>query len=333
MARAESARGERMKATDKVLGLLYDREEGFFSVDELASAAGTNRAGVDRAVDELRQRGQELEESPGHGLRLIRPVRLDSHLIERGLGVKRVGRSVICFDEVASTNDVAMDSANQPGADGLVVTAELQRRGRGRQGRRWLSEAGKNVMLSALLFDLAGALPHEALTIAAGLAVTEAIEETCGLECRLKWPNDVLLDGAKVAGVLVEREMRAGPCMVVGIGINVNWAPAADKVDRPAGCLAKSLGHAVDRIQVARALLGRLDGWVQLLSGGDFEDLHRAWLSRCGMVNERVTVVCGGQRHVGRVLDVSPLEGLVLSCDDGRRVHLAAESSIIVNNR
>ena len=317
----------------KVLGLLYDRGEGFFPLDELASGAGSDRAGVDAAIEQLRGRGHQFETVPGSGIRLVRPVRLDAHLIERDLGVARVGRSVICFDEVDSTNDVGWGSAGQDGADGLVVTAEFQRLGRGRQGRRWLSEAGKNAILSAVLLDSAGALPHEALTIAAGLAVAEGIEAACGLECHLKWPNDVLLEGAKVAGVLVERQTAdPQPCMVVGIGVNVNAAPAPDKVDYPATCLAESLGHDVERIDLVRALLGRLDRWVGVLTGGGFEDLHGAWMSRCGMVSQRIRVVCGGQPNEGRVLDVSPLDGLILCCDDGRRVHLPAASTTVLSS-
>jgi BirA family biotin operon repressor/biotin-[acetyl-CoA-carboxylase] ligase len=319
-----------MTDAGKVLGLLYDRAGGFFPLDELASAAGSDRAGVDAAIEQLRGRGHEFEIAPAHGIRLVRPVRLDAHLIERDLGVERVGRSVICFDELDSTNDAALGSAGQEGADGLVVTAELQRRGRGRQGRRWLSEAGKNVLLSAVLLDSAGALPHEALTIAAGLAVAEGIEAACGLECQLKWPNDVLLEGAKVAGVLVERQT-ADPqaCMVTGIGVNANAAPPADKVDQPATCLAESLGHEVERVDLVRALLRRLDRWVQILTGGGVEDLHSAWMSRCGMVNQRIRVVCGGQPSEGRVLDVRPLDGLILCLDDGRRIHLPAASTTV----
>lgn len=322
-----------MTDVGEVLELLYDRREGFFPLDELASAMESGRTGVDAAIEQLRRRGHQFETMPAHGIRLVRPARLDAHLIERGLGVARVGRSVICFDEVDSTNDVGRDSAGQEGADGLVVTAEFQRRGRGRQGRQWLSEAGKNAMLSAVLLDSAGALPHEGLTIAAGLAVAEGIEDGCGLECHLKWPNDVLLEGAKVAGVLVERETAdPEPCMVVGIGVNVNAAPAADKVDHPATSLAESLGHDVERIDLVRALLRRLDRWVAILTGGGFQDLHTAWISRCGMVNQRIRVVCAGQPSEGRVLDVSPLDGLILCCDDGRRIHLPAASTTVVSS-
>lgn len=327
--------GERIMGNEnRVLELLYDRGEIFFSLEALAAAAGIDRAGVDEAIKVLRRRGHGFEFSPAHGVRLIRPLGLDAHLLERGLGTRRVGRHVICFDQVDSTNDVAADSARQDGADGLAVLAEHQRRGRGRRGRQWLDQPGADILLSVLLVDAAAPdVPgHEALTIAAGLAVAEGVEIACGLKTQLEWPNDVLLDGEKLAGVLVElRRGGGGRFFVIGAGINVNAAPPAAQIDSPVTCLADHLGHPVERIELIRAVLRRLDRWVGRISAGRLGRLHSAWLSRCGMINQRIAVLCKGIRHVGRVLDVSPLEGLVLSCDDGRRVHLPAECSTVLD--
>ncbi|MCE5279602.1 MAG: biotin--[acetyl-CoA-carboxylase] ligase [Planctomycetaceae bacterium] len=318
-----------MTVADMLLSLLYDRGEVFFSLEELARAASTPRARIPAALEELAHRGHQIETSPA-GVRLHRPVRLDGCLIERDLGVMRVGRSVLCFDAVDSTNDVALASARQGGTDGLAVTAESQRRGRGRRGRDWVSRAGQNLLTSVLLLDSGGALPHEALTIAAGLAVAEAVADACGVQCQLKWPNDVLLEGAKVAGVLVERHNRPAPCIVAGIGINVNAAPAAGEVHQSAACLSDALGHSVERVEVMRCLLRRLDHWAGQISRGRFDDLRRAWLGRCGMIETRVVVQAGGRRYEGRVMDVSPLEGLVLACDGGTRVHLAASNATVL---
>jgi BirA family biotin operon repressor/biotin-[acetyl-CoA-carboxylase] ligase len=258
---------------------------------------------------------------------------MDAHLIERDLKTQRVGRNAIVFDAVDSTNDVAADTARQDGADGLVVLAEHQRRGRGRLGRTWLSPPRQNVLMSVLLLDTRGAVHVEALTIAAGLAVAEGVDAACGsVTCELRWPNDVLVAGAKVAGVLVERRQGAdGGVVIVGIGVNANAAPAADEVDRPATSLAEQTGGPVERIELVRAVLRRLDHWVAQLSTGRLGPLHEAWVARCGMINQRVTVRAAGGTHVGRVLDVSPLEGLVLAGDDGQRVHLPAAEATLVD--
>ncbi len=325
--------GSPMKTADRVLELLYDRREGFFSLDELAAAAGKRRQRVEAALRELEDRGHRLEFGPSHGVRLVTPVKLDAVLIERNLGTQRVGRNAIAFDEVDSTNDTAMDSARHEDADGLVVTAEFQRAGRGRLGRTWLSPPGENLMFSVLLTD-SESLQHEAVTIAAGLAVAEGIEKASGAECELKWPNDVLLDGRKVAGILVEIRSpgfaRGRRCMVIGIGINVNASPPPDKVDFPATSLAGHIGHSVERLEVLRDVLIRLDAHIGGISSGSFAGLHDAWISRCGMLNRRVEIASAGRNYTGRVLDVSPLEGLILAVDSGQIVHLPAECSTVL---
>ena len=315
-----------------VLALLYDRGDGFFLVDELARAAGAARGELAAALRDLGRQGYPIETSPAYGVRLTRPIKLNSHLIERDLGTRRVGRGAICFDSVASTNDVAMDSARQGHTDGLVVLAEAQTRGRGRQGRRWISPAGANILLSIVLLDPPPAGPCDTATIAAGLAVAEGIEDATALRTGLKWPNDVLLDDEKVAGVLVETA-RVGPrsALVVGVGINVNASPPGDEVDRPATHLARHLGQPVERTGVIRAVLRRLDSRLARPPGrGDLDELHEAWIARCAMINERITARCDGVCYVGRVVDVSPMDGLTLCCDDGCTVQLPAGRTTIV---
>jgi BirA family biotin operon repressor/biotin-[acetyl-CoA-carboxylase] ligase len=251
--------------------------------------------------------------------------KLYANEIEHGLGTKRIGRNVLCFGEVDSTNDVAWDSARQAGTDGLVIFAEVQRRGRGRQGRRWISPAGRNLLLSILLSEDVEALSPEAVTIAAGLAVAEAIERETHLHAELKWPNDVLVEGAKVAGVLLERRVEnQTAAMVIGLGVNVAATPPAEKVDQPTICLVDATGETVDRRIIARAILQRLDSRLERIAAGDLADLHDAWVEHCGMLHERVTAVSGGREYVGRVVDVDPLLGLELIDDHGLRIHLPA---------
>lgn len=353
-----------MKTADHVLELLFDRGEKFFLADDLARAAGLTARRLNGALELLRGRGHELEFSPAQGLRLRRPVNLDAYLIERGLGTRRVGRHVICFDEVESTNDVAFDCARQKGADGLTVLAQWQRQGRGRHGRRWQSPRGANVLMSVLLAQPCVAQPppagkalpdtaegggatrktssHELLTIAAGLAVAQGVEDAAGLDCRLKWPNDVLVEGGKLAGVLVEvRTVGAAKWAVIGIGVNANAHPPAGQVDFPATSVAEHTGGVANRLEIVQAVMRRLDQWLAGLPALDSEErlaglpgamaeLRSGWLERCDMINQRLTVSSAGRRHVGRVLDVSPLEGLTLLCDDGTRVQLPAASSSIV---
>ncbi|MFW6154009.1 MAG: biotin--[acetyl-CoA-carboxylase] ligase [Planctomycetota bacterium] len=260
---------------------------------------------------------------------------MDAFEIERDLSTARVGRNVICFKALDSTNDTAAASARQADSDGLVVLADVQRRGRGRGGRAWLGAPGANVLMSVVLRDDVGRLPAEPVTIAAGMAVAGAIEHVLAEPdaCRLKWPNDVLLDGRKVAGILVEQR-RLGPArsLIVGIGINVNAHPADGQVDRPATSLAARRGGPVDRVAVVRAVCRTLDGWVAALAAdraGTAERLRALWGRRCGMVDHRHTILSGGRAYTGTVAAIDPLEGLLLRTDEGFYVHIRAEGAAV----
>lgn len=257
---------------------------------------------------------------------------LNANKIEQGLGAKRLARSVLCFEEVGSTNDIAWDSLRQADTDGLVILAESQRQGRGRQGRSWISPPRKNILMSVLLREEMDAMSPEAVTIAAGLAVAEAIEHETHLSAEIKWPNDVLLSGAKVAGVLVERRVAsARAAMVIGLGVNVGAAPPTGQIEQPATCLRDAVGAPVKRTPLVRAILRRLDAWLETIRADNLPSLHDAWIAHCGMLNERVSALTDGREHTGRVVDVSPLLGLELIDDHGLRLHLPATSTTIVH--
>jgi len=321
-----------MDDANVILGLLYDRRD-FVSMHELGAEVGCSGDSerLQRGLDELRGRGHKIDLEPARGVRLARPIRLDAWLVERGLDTELIGRSVVCFDEVDSTNDVAMGSAAQEGTGGLVVTAESQRAGRGRQGSKWISPPGDGLLFSVLLTDGAELLAHEPTTIASGLAVAEGIEESCSIRCELKWPNDVCIRGEKVAGVLIESRPE-GPtrATAIGIGVNVYASPPREAIGRPATHLSDHSEFA-ERVDLIRSILRRLDYWRGEIMARRHDLLHEQWMRRCGMLHQRVRILSGGVEQVGRVVDISPLEGLVLARDDGGHVHLHAAVSTVLD--
>ncbi len=322
-----------MDDANVIMGLLYDRGD-FVSMHELG--AELNCPGdsdrLQLALGELRRRGHEIDLEPARGLRLVPPIMLDAYLVERDLNTNLIGRSVVCFDEVDSTNDVAMASVAQEGTAGLVVTAQSQRAGRGRQGSRWICPPGAGLLFSVLLTDGAELLAHEPTTIAAGLAVAEGIEESCSIQCELKWPNDVCIRGEKVAGVLIESRAQ-GPvrATAIGIGVNVYGSPPRESIGRPATHLSDH-SESARPIELLRSILRRLDYWRGEIVARRYDTLHAEWLRRCGMLHQRVRILSGGVEQVGRAVDVSPLEGLVLARDDGVHVHLHAAVSTVLES-
>jgi len=209
-----------------------------------------------------------------------------------------------------------------------------QRKGRGRFGRQWISQPNSAILASVLLHNSASNLPHEALTITAGLAVAEGIDEATGLKTTLHWPNDVTINGAKLAGILLEiRQRGADRDVVIGLGVNALSAPPADIIGKEAICLAEAAAPMPipEPIEILRSILVRLDYWVQCLQSGKTSALHQQWRNRCDMINRNIKVVSAEKLFTGRVIDVSPLEGLVLLTHQGQYVHLPAAVSTIVD--
>jgi BirA family biotin operon repressor/biotin-[acetyl-CoA-carboxylase] ligase len=317
---------------DSVLIRLYEAGAVGMGRDALRALAKAEGLDVEKALALLAQRGMRVVSMPEGSYRLAHPIKLDAALIERGLGTERIGQSVICFQSVASTNDVAWDSARQGNTDGLVIAAESQKSGRGRFGRTWVSPEGKNLLFSVVLHDPENKLAQEALTISAGLAVAEGVEQVTGVGCDLKWPNDVLIDRAKLAGVLVETgRIQRKRWWVVGMGINVGSAPSPDRIAARGACLDEQCSRPCDRIAVLRQVLRRLEHWIQRIESRSLEQLRLAWLGRCGMLHERIRARQGDREYEGTVLDIHPLEGLILGPDRGPRVLLASSNTTILD--
>jgi BirA family transcriptional regulator, biotin operon repressor / biotin---[acetyl-CoA-carboxylase] ligase len=241
---------------------------------DLARAQGLTRAAVGKQVAALRRQGFTVAAAPRRGYRLMgAPDRLLPTVVEPLLTTRRCGREVRYLERVGSTNDAAAAWARAGAPEGAVVLAETQERGRGRVGRPWHSPPGENLYLSLVLRPARP--PHELppLTLAAGLAVFDVCAAR-GLEPELKWPNDVLLHGKKVAGVLTEMSSEAERVLhvVLGIGLNVNGTRFPADLRARATSLRLATGRdapPLARAAVLADLLLRLEArYDEFLAGG-----------------------------------------------------------------
>lgn len=302
---------------------------------ELGLAAATARA----RLETLRQAGCELDWHPQRGVRLL----------SAGLGcwadyiearhAGRLGRRVTLYRETASTQEAArrlLSGADPARHGGHVILADHQTSGRGRMGRSWLAAPGEGLLLSVIhcpVDETPGATDR--LVIGSCYAVAEAVEHAVGLSIQIRWPNDLLVDGAKLAGILVERRDGAA---VIGIGLNVGGAPqrlpaAGGGANGGAGATdtATSLaehGGLVDRLRLLDLVLDRLDA---TLRWADDRALHRAWKARSCLLGRRVTVDAEGRPLTGRVVELDPKHGLMLQVDGGAVVTLPAETTSLVS--
>lgn len=240
-----------------------------------------------------------------------------------GPDVVVIGRRLLHYPSVTSTQDVARDAGRSGEPEGLVVTAGQQTAGRGRLGRRWEAPPGSSLLLSVLLRPSPQAFPL--ISMAAGLATCLAIEDVTGLAARLKWPNDVLVHDRKVAGLLVESEALGESLdfAVLGIGVNVNLDPRdLGAVAYPAGSLSAEAGRPVDRTALARSLIAHLDRQYRL--AGDGNAVLAGWKQRLATLGQRVQVFAGDVLEEGFAEDVDSGGALLLRRDDGALVRLPA---------
>jgi BirA family biotin operon repressor/biotin-[acetyl-CoA-carboxylase] ligase len=311
-------------ADERLLALL--RAGGFVSGEHIAAALGVSRAAVGKRVAELRRRGFAIAAVPRRGYRLDGvPDALDAGAISSRLTTAWLGRAWRYVASIGSTNDEAAAWARAGAPAGAVVVADEQTRGRGRLGRRWHSPAGESLYYSVVLRPPLP--PHRVppLTLAAGVAVAEAL---LGLDVtpQLKWPNDVLLDGKKVAGVLTEMssDLDRVHHVVVGIGVNLNTIEFPDELAAIATSVALARGAAVARADFAAALSARLEHWFDHFVSDGSAAVVTAWKQHARFFGRRVRVTAGRDVLEGVADDLDDDGALRLRLDDGRLTRVIA---------
>ena len=208
----------------RLLKLLQGRQGQWVVMEALCRELSARPQQISKALDQIRSHGFHIELSPVDGYRYVvtaEPLWAD---LLSPPNCHRLAKRVKLVQDTTSTNDLARKAADDPANDGLAIFAEFQTAGRGRQGASWISPAGGNLLFSVLLFDHQGQLKPHLLTLASGLALAEAVQEVTTIQPKLKWPNDLLIDTQKAAGILVEActDSQGPAVLIIGVGLNCN---------------------------------------------------------------------------------------------------------------
>jgi BirA family biotin operon repressor/biotin-[acetyl-CoA-carboxylase] ligase len=312
-----------MTTDAKILSALRANPDGV-SGAQLAEQLDISRAAIWARIDELRQLGYDIEAGPHFGYRLVSsPDLLHADDLLARLGkTKVIGRDIQVFEETTSTNDVIEKLARDGVKEGVVVFAESQTKGRGRLGRQWVSPAHKGLWFSILLRpDLR---PQEAtqLTIASATALRRAIVAETGLQPEIKWPNDLLIGGKKIAGILTE--LNAEPDRVkyailgIGVDVNVGANELPPEVRKLATSLKIESGEAIDRIALATAILRELDYDYARVGNGFFTNVADEWQEHCATIGRNVTVQIGDRKICGHAESLGDDGALLVRTEHGR---------------
>lgn len=260
----------------EILTLLRERKD-YVSGQELCERFGVSRTAVWKAIGQLKKEGYHIEAVQNRGYLLVEEQELfGQYELESRMDTKWAGHPITCYDVLDSTNLQAKLDAERGAGQGTLVVADMQTAGRGRRGRTWSSPPGTNVYFTLILKPELTPDKASMLTPVMGLAAAEGIRRTCGLEAQIKWPNDIVINGKKVCGMLAEMSLERDfiHYIVIGVGINVGLQEFPEEIAVTATCLQQECGKKVPRAELIANIMRAFEEYFEVfLKRGDFSGL------------------------------------------------------------
>lgn len=320
--------GKTDRKIDTLITLLAKNATVVVPGPKIASEIGVTRSTVWMYIEKLRSLGVEIKGHPSSGYQLQKlPDILAPSLIRPELGDNRIGHRVVHYFRADSTNSVALSLAAKGAEDGTVVVAEEQTAGRGRFGRTWYSEKSSGIYLSVILRPPLPPMVAPILTLMAAVAAHQAVGTTTGLPVDIRWPNDLLVNGKKVCGILTEMsaEVDRLHAVVLGIGINVNHREMPEDLRETATSLKIEGKRTFSRAQILVALLRELERMYHLLLDEGGGEVVRRWMAASSYARgKRIRVVTSAGEALATTAGLDPTGALRIRYDDGREESLFA---------
>lgn len=254
---------------------------------------------------------------------------LDPDKIKANLKTKRIGQKILVYDSTSSTQTIAAEYAKNKENDGLVIFAEEQTAGRGRAGSKWHSSRSDSILCSVVLTK--NRLNAELLSLTCAVAVAEAIGKPAKSQAQIKWPNNIILNGKKVAGILLESKAdNGGSTCIIGVGINCHQKKESfpDELREIATSIDIESRTTIDRISLAKRLLTSIDYWLEVAAEKS-EKVIDQWRNLSVLLHHRVALIYNGRQFFGNCIGIDPERGLILQLDTGGvRMFDAAHTTI-----
>lgn len=315
--------------------ILKDAAPDYVSGGDIGRRLDVSRTAIWKHVEELRKEGYSIEASTRCGYRLhSSEERMNAWEISEELDTSVVGSEILYFDSLDSTNRTAGKLASEGCNEGLTVIAGKQTGGRGRLGRSWESPADMGIYLSVVLKPVIAPAESPILTFAAAVAVVNAIRTAAGIKAGIKWPNDLIINGKKVCGILLEMNSEADRVNYIVIGIGVNYSQSEEDFPTELKDKAVSLKMAAadsrfSRLSVVKAILRELDSVFKLVREGFNEKILDSWREYSVTLGKEVAFKIKDSDYCGTAVDITGEGRLLVDCRDGvRRELLSGEISI-----
>ncbi len=305
---------------NQILKILRAQDQ-YISGEDISKALNVSRTAVWKHINELRKDGYIIESSSKKGYRFIEaPDILDRREINIPHG-QLIGGNIQHFEEIDSTNKFAKKIANEGCAHGTVVVADRQTMGRGRIGREWQSDTSDGLWFTIVLRPDLEPENIQVITLAASVAVVEAIKETEGIVCGIKWPNDIILDGKKLGGILTELSAEPGHVnyIVVGIGINANQdSEIFDyEIRQKAISLKMHKGETISRSNLLASILVNFEKIYKSVLLGKNKDIIDKWTDYSVTIGKEVKVAYRDVEYIGTAQSIAYDGKLIVKCKDG----------------
>lgn len=314
-----------MKTKDKhlsLLSLLLEQKDDFVSGEKISEKLGISRTAVWKGIKKLEAIGYEFEAVTKLGYRLkFTPEFIDYKKLEEKLSDHRFGHHIHYFKEVESTQIVAKQLAEEGAIEGTVVLAEQQNNGKGRLGRHWHSPAGKGIWMSIILQPTIPIQLAPQLTLLTAVALCKAIRNLTSLDVGIKWPNDLLINGLKISGILLEStaEDQLLKYIIAGIGIDVNLSE--DDYDESLKERATSLriqsGKVLSRSELIYLFLTEWEKLMDVYERDGFDPIAQMWESLAISIGKKVQLTTPQGQFIGTPLKLTASGSIVVQLEDG----------------
>lgn len=317
----------------KILQILRNTD-GYVSGQQLCDELGVSRTAVWKVINQLKEEGYEIEAVRNRGYCILEAADvLDASEIKSRLHTRLIGKEVYYQSEIDSTNSWMKRLAEEGVPDGSVTIADMQSRGKGRRGRVWVTPFGTSIPFSILLRPDIRPERASMLTLVMGFCVAQAIRDQYGLETGIKWPNDVVVHGKKICGILTEMTMQADyiDSVIIGVGINANIQEFPPELADKATSLRNELGQPVKRADIVVKILEIFEEKYHIFLHtqdleGLIDDYHRFLLNK----DREVRVLQPGDEHTGVARGIDELGNLIVERSDNGQTEkvFAGEVSI-----